>query len=104
MGGYSERKADIHAAAETFDGSVEKIVALCESGDLIEFAANFAPTHPKDSAVEEDVLAAGKLGMKPSADFQQTRNAPAQPNTTRGRFRNPGQYLQQRALTGAVSS
>ena len=45
-----------------FDRSVEELLDLGKGNDLVELARDLLSRHPKDGAVEEDVLAAGSSG------------------------------------------
>src|SRR5882757_1508905 len=60
----AEREADVHPAGVALDGHVEELLDLGKSDDLIEFAADLRAAHAQDAAVEEDVLAAGELGVE----------------------------------------
>src|SRR5262249_29661749 len=68
-----------------------------------EFAFDFALCHPEDRAVEENVLTAGQLRVKPGADFEQARDTSVQHNPAPGRFSNATQDLEKRALAGSVA-
>src|SRR5262249_34312337 len=56
-------------------GRVDKLVDPGEIDDLVELLANFGTAHSEDRAVEEDVLAAGELGVETGADFQEAGDA-----------------------------
>src|SRR5262249_39319622 len=55
-------------------------------------------------AVDEDVFAAGNLGMKPGAELDQRRNAAVDANGALRRLGDAGDQLQRRALAGAVAA
>ena len=59
------------------DRRVEEFLDLGEGDDLVELPADLGAAHAEDGAVEIDVLAAGQLGMKAGADFEQARDAAA---------------------------
>ena len=84
--GDREGEADIHAAAVTFDRCVEKFLGLGKGDDLIELRLNLMAPHPEDRAVQENVFAAGQLGMKPRADFKQRSDSSFDPHFAFGRF------------------
>src|SRR5207237_5421753 len=60
--------------------------------------------HSKNCAVKENVFPAGQLGMKPSSDFQQARDAAFHPNFAPCRRRYSRQDFQKRAFACAVSA
>ena len=57
------------------DRRVEELLDLGEGDDLVELARDLARRHAEDRAVEEDVLAAGELGVKAGADLEQAADA-----------------------------
>ena len=70
-----ERQPHVHAARVALDRRVEELLDLGEGDDLVELAADLGPAHAEDRAVEEDVLAAGQLGMESGADLEQRADA-----------------------------
>ena len=63
------------------------------------------PPHAEDRAVQEDVLAAGQLGVEAGADLEQRPDAAAQHRPARSvGGGDPREDLQQRALAGAVAA
>src|SRR5262249_34739265 len=73
-----------------------------ELDDLIEAPLDFRSLHVQDRAVEEDVLAAGELRVEAGADLEQRAHPAAESCMPGGGRRDPGEDLQQRALTGAI--
>ena len=69
-----------------------------------KLALDLAPLHAEDRAVQEDVLAAGELGMEARADLEQAADAAADHRAARGRRRDPRQDLEQGRLAGAVAA
>ena len=49
-----------------------------ELDDVVELAANLGAPHAENRAVQIDVVAAGQLGMKARADFEQRPEAAAE--------------------------
>ncbi len=75
-----------------------------EGDDLVELADDLGALHAEDGAVEVDVLAAGELGMKAGADFEQAADAPADDGAAFGRLGDAGEDFQERALARAVAA
>jgi hypothetical protein len=81
---------------------VEEFPDTGEFDDLVELRLNLTPLHSEDGAVEEDVLAAGQLGIEAGAYLEQAADAAADDRASLGRRRDPRQHLQERRLAGAV--
>ena len=81
MGGDREGQPDIHARGVALHRRVEELLDLGKGDDLVELASDLASRHAKDGAVEEDILAAGQLGMEAGADLEEAGDAAA--NSTR---------------------
>ena len=64
---------------------------LGEGHDFVELCGDLGPRHAEDRAVEEDVLAAGQLGVKARADLEQARRPASQPDHPAGRLGDPGE-------------
>src|SRR5262249_22016919 len=91
VSGASKRQPHVHAARIMFYCGVEVSLSLGERNDLIELASGLASMHPKDRAVEENVFAAGQLGMKSGAHFQEAGHSSEQPRLSFCRFGDPAQ-------------
>src|SRR5262249_27219657 len=78
---HREREAHQHAAGIAFDGGVDKLLHTREVHDLLELASDLRMAHAQDGAVEIDVLAPSKLGMKASTDLEQTGDAASDGDT-----------------------
>jgi hypothetical protein len=102
MRGDGEGQSDVHAAAEALDGCVEKLLDFGERHDLVEFAADLGTGHAEDRAIDEDVLAASKLGMKSRAHLEQAGDPAVQRDAALGRLGDAAENLQQRALARPV--
>jgi len=72
--------------------------------DRVELPQNLPALHPKDGAVQEDVLPPRKLRMKPGPHLQQASHAPVQVHLAGGGLRDAGKDLEQGALAGSVAS
>ena len=99
-----ECQPHVHAAAVALDRSVEKLLDPREIDDLVELLFDFPARHTEDAAVEKDVLAAGELGMEPSADLQQAGNTPMDVDLAGRGPGDPREDLQQCALAGSVAA
>ena len=102
VGGHRERQPELHAARVALHGRVDEGADVRELDDLLEAALDLAALHVEDRAVQEDVLAAGELGMEARAHLEQRSDPAAQPRLAPRRRRDPGEDLEQRALAGAV--
>src|SRR5262249_48053443 len=60
--------------------------------------------HPKDGAVQEDVLPSGQLRMEAGADFKKAPDAAEQLDAPARRLGDARQDFQKRALAGAVAA
>ncbi len=83
---------------------VEKALDLREGHDFVELPVDFALAHAQDRAAQIDILAAGQLGMKAGADFEQAADASANLREAGRRARDARKHLQQRRLAGAVAA
>ena len=70
---------------------------LGELDDLVELAADLRRAHAEDGAVEEDVLAAGQLGVEAGADLEQRADAAADADPAR-----VGSVMRERILSSVV--
>ena len=76
--------------------------AISEKATISSNLREFRPRHAQNGAVKKDVLAAGQVGVKASAHFEQAANPAADQCPAGGRADDPRKDLQQRALTGPV--
>jgi hypothetical protein len=56
---YSEGEPHIHAARVMLARSIEESLDASKRDDLVESTADFMPTHPKNGAIQKDILASG---------------------------------------------
>ena len=104
VGRHREGEPHIHAAAVALHRRVEKPVDLGEGHDLIELAFDLQPAHPKDRAVEEDVLAAGEFRVEAGAHLQQAGHPTAQADAAGGGLGNAAEQLEKGGLARAVAA
>src|SRR6516162_673576 len=104
MRSHRKCKSYIHSRRIALNGRVEKTFYFGERHDLVELLPNLALRHPENRAVEEDVLATRKLGMKSRPNLKQACDAPPQHNLSLCRLRDAAQDLEKCALSGAVAS
>src|SRR5271166_1108082 len=99
-----ERQPHIHAAAIPLHGRIQKLLDPGEIEDHVKLLLDLAPRHAQDAAVQENVLAAGELGMEPGTDLQQAGNTPMNVDLTGGRPGDSREDFQERALAGTVAA
>src|SRR6266851_4704163 len=99
-----KRQAHVHAARVALHRRVDELIDFGEPDDLVELLPDLRLCHPEDRAVQKDVLAAGQIGMKPSADLEQACDTAAKRDLARGLLRDARQNIEQRRLAGAVAT
>ena len=104
VGGHGEGQPDVHAAGIMLHRRVEELLHLGKRHDLVEFPPDLRARHPEDRAIEENVLAAAQLGMKPRADLEQRRHPAAQFDAPCGRLGDPRENLEEGRLARAVAA
>ena len=104
MRGHGKGEPHVHPAAVMLHGRIEKAIDAGEGDDGVELLANLGAPHAEDGAVEEDVLATSQLLIESGADFQKAPHAAIEIHFAMSHLRDPGQNLQQRAFSGAVSA
>ena len=102
--GHRECQLHVHAARIALDRRIDEAVDFGELDDLLEAAFDLRPAHAEDCAAQKNIFAAGELGVKAGADFEQRSDPAANLDTTLGRVGNPRQNLEQRALARSVPS
>ena len=100
----SEREAQEHAGRVVLHRRVDESLDVGERDDFVELARLPGARMPEDGAAQEDVLAAGQLGVKARADLEQRTDTAAHLHPALGRIGDAGEDLEQRALAGAVSA
>ena len=97
-----EPEARVHAARIALDRRVDEIADPRELDDLVELAGDLGLPHAHDRALQEDVLAAGEIGMEAGGDFNQRADAAADFDVAFGRPQDVREQLERRGLAGAV--
>ena len=77
MRGDRERQPHVHPARVPLHGRVDEPLDAGELDDLGELPLDLAPLHSEHGAVQEDVLAAGQLGVESGPDLEEAAHAPA---------------------------
>ena len=75
----AEPEPHVHAGRVGLDRRVDEVLELGKRDDLVEAVGDLALGEPEHHAVDEDVLAAGDLGMKAGAQLDERRHAAAGP-------------------------
>src|SRR5207253_4132052 len=104
MCSYRKSQTNVHPAAVAFNWGIQELLDLSEGYNLIELSLNLSARHSQYRPVQKDVFPTGKLGMKTSADFQQTRYPATNADAALRRLRNPAESFQQRGLATAVAA
>ena len=73
--GDGEAEAHVHPGRIGLDRRVDEVLELGELDDLVEAPRDFLLRQPEHDAVDEDVLAAGDLGMEAGAELDQRGDA-----------------------------
>ena len=101
---HRKPQAHVHARRVRLHGRVDEVLEFGKFNDLIEAGVDFTLGQAQHDAVDEDVLAAGDLGMKSRAEFNQGRDAPLDLHGAARRLGNAGHELQRGALPRSVSA
>ena len=104
VSGHGEGQAHVHAAGVALHRRVQKLLHPREVHDGVEVPPNLRLAHPKDGAVQIDVLPPRQLGVKARPDLQQTGDAPPEGHAPRRGLRDAAQDLEQRGLARTVAS
>jgi hypothetical protein len=100
--GHGKGQAHVHARGVALDRRVHETLQLGESHDGLEALGHLAAGHAQDGAVQEDVLAAGEVGVEARADLEHAGHAPAQQGPALGGRGDARQNLEQGGLARAV--
>ena len=73
--GHGEAEAHVHARRVGLDRRVDEVLQLGELDDLVEALLDLLLREAEHDAVDEDVLAAGDLGVEAGAQLDQRRDA-----------------------------
>src|ERR1051325_1278038 len=102
--GDGEGQAHIHAGGVTLDRCVEELLDLGERDDLVEFSPDLGTCHAEDGAVEENIFAAGQLGVEAGPDLEQAGDAPVPGHAALGRLGDLREDFQKRGLARAIAA
>ena len=91
-----------HAGRKVFHGGVRKVLQFGKLDDLVEPRGHIGAAVAEDRAVEINVLARGKVGVKARAELDEGSDAPVGFHRALGRLQNAGDDFQKRALARAV--
>src|ERR1700741_3422953 len=104
MGGDGESEAHIHPAGIMLHGCIDEFFKFGESDNFIKFAPDLIFAHAQDGPAQVCVFAAGQLGVKARANFEEATNASANLRPSGGRFRNAREDFQQCSFAGAIAA
>src|SRR5882762_8899758 len=94
----------MHARGITLDGSIEEILELRKSDDIIKFLIDFCTIHSQDGAVQVYVFATGKVRMEPSSEFNESAQPSANLEFSLVWLQDSAQQFQGSTFAGAVRS
>jgi hypothetical protein len=101
-GSDREAEAHVHPRGVRPHGPVDRVLELGEGDDLVEALAELAAGEPEDRAVEEDVLAAGEVGVEARAELEQRADPAARVDPAGRGADDSRDEPEQRRLAGAV--
>ena len=104
VGGYCKAEANVHAAAVAFYRGVDVAFYPGKVNDFVKLAGDFFFGHAEDGPVEVDVFAAGKVGVKAGAYFEQAGYPAPHGNAAGSGFGDAAQQFEQGAFAGAVAA
>ena len=104
MRSHGKCQPHVHPTRVILHGRVDEFLNFRKSNDLVEFYQNLRAFHSQNRTAQKYILASGEFGVKTGADFQQTSDAAVQLNSAGGGFGDSGNDLEQRRLSGAVST
>src|SRR5215472_15671005 len=104
MRGHGKGESRAHAARIALDRCVDEALHARELDDGFELGVDLPLLHAHDGTVEIDVLAPGELLVESGTDFQQRGDPSPSSDTACSRIGDPGEYFQQRALAGTVTT
>src|SRR6266700_1353244 len=104
MGSDGEGQADVHAGGVVLDGRVNEFIEFGEGDDFVELAGDFGFGHAEDGAGEKGVFAAGELGMKAGADFEERADAAVNLRPAFGGAGDAGEDFEKSGFAGAVAA
>ena len=100
----AETQPHRHSGAIPLDWSVDKLLELGKSDDLVELLLDLGVRHSQNYSIEIDILAAGQIGNQSRTDLDQGRDFAANAHGSRRRRADPCQQLEHRAFAGAIAA
>ena len=104
MDGNRETEPRIQARRVALHRRVDQPLDVGEVDDLVEPLIDLLAGQAKQAAAQVDVLAAGQLGMKTRAQFDQRHDVAGDAHLAAGRPGDARDQLQQRGLAGAIAA
>ncbi len=102
--GDGEGQAHLHAGGIMLERAYRESARLRRRPRFRRTCGRFRPAHAQDGAAEENVFAAGQLGMEAGADFEQAADAPVNFRETGGGAGDASEQFEQGGLACAVAS
>ena len=100
--GDGEPEPGHHSGGVALDRGVQERFDAREVDDRVELGLDLLGPHSEDRAVEEDVLAAGQVRVKPRSHFDQAAQLAAHSDASTIGTHDAREQLEQRALSGTV--
>ena len=100
--GDGETEAHVHAARVGFDRGVDEVLEFGETDDLVELVVYFLFVEAEHDAVDEDVFAAGDLGMETGAELDQGAHLAGDRHRALGGFGDAGHEFEEGRFAASV--
>ena len=100
--GHGESEPDVHARRVGLHRLIDEFADARELDDRVEALLDLALGKAEHDAVDDDVLAAGDLGMKPCAQFDQRGDATVDAHDAVGGLEDSRDDFQQRRFSRSV--
>ena len=104
MGNHREGEPHSHSRREVLELQVDEVLELRHLDDLLEARPSVPGFESHHHAVELDVVASRELVVEPDAEIDDRSHATGDPDAAGVRLIDPGEELEEGALSGAVSS
>ena len=102
VGGDREAEARVHAGAVVLHRHVDELAELAELDDAVELGGHLPARVAHERPVQEDVVAAGQVGIEPRGELDHRRHAALHPGAALGGDEHAGRDLEERALPRTV--
>ncbi|MNY19389.1 hypothetical protein D3C86_1528210 [compost metagenome] len=93
--GYRKREPDIHAARVVLHWRIDEFLDTRETHNFVELTQNLRPRHPKDGAIQKDILPASQFRVESCTNLKQTGNLAPNGDLPPSRLGDAAQDLQQ---------